>query len=185
MLKNFKFFEPSCTECSSYSMLGAFPCETRSCLAKGRKGKRFKAADPKYRVPKWCPKRLPSRVCRVFRLKEEEKSLERARRAVADSNELTYYPVSGYRYDPEPSPERRIGYTVRQFYERVNQDGPEDTLDDLDLEFGDLLELDDGLKPYYFYYYGPGIVLPATVSGLARQNDKGKTEHRGGELANG
>ena len=49
----------------------------------------------------------------------------------------------------------------------------------------DLLELDDGLKPYYFYYYGPGIVLPATVSGLARQNDKGKTEHRGGELANG
>lgn len=48
MLKNIKFFEPSCTECSSYSVLGDFPCETRYCMAKGRKGKRFKAHAPKF-----------------------------------------------------------------------------------------------------------------------------------------
>lgn len=174
MLKNVKFFEPSCTECPSYSVQGAFPCETRYCMAKSRKGKRFKASDPQLRAPKWCPKRLPSRVCRVYRLKDEEQSLERARRAVADPKELTYYSASGYRYDPEAKLEKRIGYTVRQFYECVNRAGPEDVLDDVDLEFGDLFEVDDGLKPYYFYYFGPGVVLPASVSGLAGQQKEAK-----------
>ena len=68
MLKNIRFFEPSCTECPSYSVQGTFPCETRYCMAKSRKGKRFKSSDPKFRAPKWCPKRLPSRVCRLYRL---------------------------------------------------------------------------------------------------------------------
>lgn len=171
MLKKVRFFEPSCTECPSYSVQGDFPCETRYCMAKSRKGKRFKASDPQLRVPKWCPKRLPSRVCRVYRLKDEEQSLERARRAVADPKELTYYPASGYRYDTEPKLEKRIGYTVRQFYEWVNRAGPEDVLDDDDLEFGDIFELDDGLKPYYFYYFGPGVVLPAFASDMSRQED--------------
>ena len=175
MLKNIRFFEPSCTECPSYSVQGTFPCETRYCMAKSRKGKRFKSSDPKFRAPKWCPKRLPSRVCRVYRLKDEEGSLEWARRAVFNPNELTYYPAAGYRYDPEPKLKKNIGYTVRQFYERVNEDGPEYILDELGLEFGDLFELDDGLKPYYFYYYGPGVVLSATVSGPPRQESKEKS----------
>lgn len=175
VLKKVRFFEPSCTECPSYSAWGDFPCETRYCMAKGRKGKRFKAHDPKFRAPKWCPKRLPSRVCRVYRLKDEEVSLEWARRAVFNPNELTYYPAAGYRYDPEPKLEKNIGYTVRQFYERVNEDGPEYILDELGLEFGDLFELDDGLRPYYFYYFGPGVVLPATVSGIPKQEGNGKS----------
>ena len=174
MLKNIRFFEPSCTECPSYSVQGTFPCETRYCMAKSRKGKRFKSSDPKFRAPKWCPKRLQSRVCRVYRLKDEEGSLEWARRAVFNPNELTYYPVTVYRYDPEPKLEKNIGYTVRQFYERVNEDGPEYILDELGLEFGDLFELDDGLRPYYFYYFGAGIVLPATVSGLPTREGKRK-----------
>ena len=173
MLKKVKFFEPSCSECSSYSIQGAFPYETRYCTAKGRKGKRFKSSDPKFKVPKWCPKRLPSRVCRVYRVKDDERSLEWARRVAVDPKELTYYSASGYRYDPEPKLEKKTGYTVRQFYERANMDGPEDVLDDVDLEFGDLFELDDGLKPYYFYYFGPGIVLPASLSGLAGRQSEG------------
>lgn len=175
MLKKVSFFEPSCTECPSYSAWGDFPCETRYCMAKGRKGKRFKAHDPKFRAPKWCPKRLPSRVCRVYRLKDIEESIERVRRAAFDLNELTYYPAAGYRYAPEPRLEKNIGYTVRQFYERVNEDGPEYILDELGLEFGDLFELDDGLRPYYFYYFGPGVVLPATVSGIPKQEGNGKS----------
>lgn len=143
-------------------------------MAKRRKGKRFKAHDPKFRAPKWCPKRLPSRVCRVYWLKDMEESIERIRRAAFDLNELTYYPAAGYRYAPEPRLEKNIGYTVRQFYERVNEDGPEYILDDLGLKFGDLFELDDGLRPYYFYYFGPGVVLPATVSGMPKREDKRK-----------
>ena len=150
---------------------GGLPCETRYCMARGRRGKRFKSSDPKFKVPKWCPKRLPLRVCRVYRLKDEERSLEWARRATVDPKELTYYSASGYRYDPEPKLEKRIGYTVRQFYEWVNRAGTEDVLDDEDLEFGDIFELDDGLKPYYFYYFGPGVVLPVFASDMSRQED--------------
>ena len=142
-------------------------------MAKGRKGKRFKSSDPKFRVPKWCPRRLPSRVCRVFRLKEEERSLEYLRRSDMDPKKLTYYSVLEFRYAPEPQLEKTIGYTVRQFYEKVNRDGPEDVLDDFSLEYGDLFEVDDGLNPYYFYYFGPGVVLPATVSGLLIRGNVG------------
>ena len=110
-------------------------------------------------------------MCRVYRLKDGERSLEWARRATVDPKELTYYSASGYRYNPEPKLGKRIGYTVRQFYELVNRAGPEDVLDDDDLEFGDIFELDDGLKPYYFYYFGPGVVLPAFVSGMSRRED--------------
>lgn len=176
MLKKVNFYEPSCTECSSYSIQGAFPCETRYCMAKGRKGKRFKNTDPKFRIPKWCPKRLPSRVCRVYRLKEEEWSLEWARRTATDPKEITFYSVFGFRYDSEPKLEKPIGYTVRQFYECVNKDGPEGILDAINLEFGDVFELDDGLNPHYFYYFGPGIVLPAVVSGLSKRRDSGETK---------
>lgn len=173
MLKKVKFYEPRCGDCPSYSIQGAFPSETRYCMARGRKGRRFKSTDPKFRVPKWCPRRLPSRVCRVFRLKEETRTLEYLRRSNTDPKKLTYYSVLGFRYDPDTKFERTIGYTVRQFYERVNRGSPEDILDDFGLEYGDLFEVDDGLKPFYFYYFGPGIVLPAIVSGKIGQKNTG------------
>lgn len=171
MLKKVKFPEYGCWECPSYSVQGKFPCETRYCMAKSKKGKRFKNSDPKYKPPKWCPRRLPARICRVYRLREEARELEFLRREDTDLKKLTYFSAQGFHYDPEPKLEQEISLTAKQFYQKANEDGAEGILDTDDLEPGDLFEIDDGLKSYFFYYFSFATILPSSVFGLERKRE--------------
>ena len=63
------FPEPLCSTCPHHTILGNAIFGTRVCMGvKSKKGKRFRSSDPKYKPPKWCPKRISPRICRIYRL---------------------------------------------------------------------------------------------------------------------
>ena len=39
----------------------------------------------------------------------------------------------------------------------------EELLSDLDMDFGEVVEIDDGLCPYYFYYFGFLKIIPIPI----------------------
>ena len=172
MPKKPTFPEPGCWRCPHYTVQGKFPCEARYCMGTGRKhGKRFKKADPQYKAPKWCPRRLAPKICRVYRLRgEHERLLEQVRREGSNPKKHESFPTFAFRYDPKPRYEAPISLTARQFYELANREGLESVLEDVEAEYGDVIEIDDGLQPYSFYYYAFARLLPTMGLSLSRQN---------------
>lgn len=158
------FPEPGCYSCPHHTMLGNGIFGTRVCMGvKSKKGKRFRNSDPQYKPPKWCPKRLPSKVCRIYRpANEMYESMERDTHLSLEAEKLEHYPLLTYRYDPVPRREFATDISARELYERAKKELPEAILDEADLQVGDVIEIDDGLRPYYFYYYSSTCLLPTT-----------------------
>ena len=105
MPKKYSFPELGCSSCEHLQRVGGVLCETRYCggFPKKKKPRRFRSSDPKYKAPKWCPRRLPTPVCRIYGFADEQsRSIE--------------------------------------------------ILSEHDIGLGEVVEIDDGLKPYYFYY---------------------------------
>lgn len=171
MPKKPAFPEPGCWRCPHYTVQGEFPCETRYCMGTGRKrGRRFKKTDPQYKAPKWCPKRLTPKICRVYRLRGEiERLSEEVRREEHRPKKHENYSAFEHRYDPKPRYEAPIALTARQFYELANREGIESILEDFETEYGDVIEIDDGLQPYFFYCFAFAKILPVSNFGLTRQ----------------
>ena len=162
MPKKPTFSEPGCWSCPHYAVIGQFPCETRLCMGTRRKrGTRFRKSDPQYKPPKWCPRRLTPKTCRVYSLRgEPERLLEQARRVERNPKKHESYAAFEHRYDPEPRYEKAISMTAKQFYEQANQEKLEEILEGYHPECGDVIGIDGGLHPYLFYYYGFARVLP-------------------------
>lgn len=156
------FPELPCYACQHYTMLGDKIFGTRACMGvKSKKGKRFRKSDPKYKPPKWCPRRLSVKVCRIYRLADEEYALlEENRRQSLDVRGLDSYPLLAHRYDPVPRLEFSIGMSAKQFYQQAMEEPVSEIFQDVELEYGDVIEIDDGLKPYYFYYYNFSHLIP-------------------------
>ncbi len=172
MPKKPTFPEPRCWECPQYTVQGKFPYETRYCMGTGRKhGKRFKKSDPQYKVPRWCPKRLSPKICRVYRLRgENERFMEQIRQAELLPPKQESYSVFWHRYEPKPRYEAPISLTAKQFYEQANQEGADSILEHFETEYGDVIEIDDGLRPYFFYCFDFAKLLPVMGFRPARQN---------------
>ena len=160
MKKKYSFPEPQCRSCPKHRSLGNLICETRYCMGfpQKRNGKRFRASDPQYKPPKWCPRRLAIPVCRIYGFaNEQSEMLDRERRYQDDPTEQEYaFPLEWhYKLRTELS----LSLTAKQFWERVQQDTAESVLSDVNLDYGEVVEIDDGLKPYYFYYTY-GVLMP-------------------------
>ena len=158
------FPEPGCYSCPHHTVLGNGIFGTRVCMGvKSKKGKRFRSSDPHYKPPKWCPKRLPVRICRISRpANEMYASMECDTRISHEAEKLEYYSLHTYRYDPVPRRKFATGISARELYERAKKELTEAILDEADLRVGDVIEIDDGLRPYYFYYYSSGCLLPTS-----------------------
>ena len=172
MPKKPTFPEPGCWRCPHYTVQGRFPCETRYCMGAGRKrGKRFKKSDPQYKAPRWCPRRLTPKICRVYRLRgEHERLLEQVRREELTPKRHERYSAFASRYDPKPRYEAPISLTAKQFYELANREGVDELLEEFTTEYGDVIEIDDGLQPYYFYCFAFMKLLPAAGFEAPKQN---------------
>ena len=163
MSKKYAFPEPSCRSFCEYFRAGSGLFDkTRYCMkSKSKKGKRFKASDPVTKPPRWCPRRLSPPVCRIYSFKDEASALfETDRLHKFDPKKNATWPALGHRYKLRS--ERPIGMNAKQFFAAVPQETAEMVLDDLTLEYGNIIEIDDGLRPYFFVYLSSCTVIPAT-----------------------
>lgn len=157
MAKNgYSFPEATCQECRHHQSVGNLYV-TRYCHGfKGKKAKRFRSSDPAYKPPKWCPKRLPGRVLRVYGFKSAQEAFM-GRLMEYTAADRYACPISGrykLRYEAETS------WGAKQFYEE-SRNGPLEDAVGVQVDTGEVVEIDDGLKPYYFYCVGYGSLLPA------------------------
>lgn len=67
------------------------------------------------------------------------------------------------------SPERRryevktvitLGLTAKQFFENMRDYRLSDVIPDMAFNGGEVIEIDDGLRPYRFYVYSNSLVIP-------------------------
>lgn len=142
----------SCSSCPFYIMTGASLVQSRYCKGrKGRKPKPFRKSDPYTKAPKWCPQRLATPVCRIytFRSLENEQMEWLLHRDLAMQNS-NYISVTKSRY--AVAKEFPIHLTAKQFYEATKQEPISEIILDHEFQFGEIIEIDNGLKSYAFYY---------------------------------
>lgn len=156
MAKNQSFPIPGCSDCPHYQVVGGL---TRYCDGfKRRKAKRFKSSDPKFKAPKWCPRRLSPPVCRIYGFKDE------CSEYIELINRMDYHLgrtkiISPSAFHCKPRIELRLGMTVKQFYEATQEEPLCDILPEK-VDSGEIIEIDDGLQPYYFYLLDYATVIP-------------------------
>ena len=133
----------------------------------GRKARRFRRGDPKTYVPDWCPKRKSPCELRVYAFKNVDEwwlhtMLERS---------------IGRRLTPNGSRcalvrEMTTELSPREFWNRL-ESAPYQEILDIFLEPHSVVEIDDGLKPVFFFYAGDGFtLLPSFEAEAARKNKK-------------
>lgn len=169
MAKKYSFPEPSCRNCQYFQEQGLPFCSDRYCkgFSQKRKPKRFRSSDPKFKAPKWCPRRLTPPVCRVYGFaNEESRGMDIFTRRRFDPKKDRYISVSSSRY--KLLLETPLGMKAKAFYEAVETGDVYDILPVDVLEPGIVVEIDDGLKPYYFYFLSWSRAVPVYSFDLAR-----------------
>ena len=63
-----------------------------------------------------------------------------------------------------------LGMTAEKFYAAVQELVVDEVLNGTPVRNGELIEIDDGLAPYFFYVYNQATVLPAKVFGLKKED---------------
>ena len=143
----------NCPSCPYHETVGV----TRYCsgFPKKRKARRFRKSDPKYKPPKWCPRRISPPVCRVYGFKDQESELS----AWLLNQDMTSGKGIGQKVSPTVLAyhyklrlELPLAMTAKQFYEAMQFEADTCVADEVrnQVEYGEVI--DDGLKPYYFYF---------------------------------
>lgn len=159
MSRKYTFPVPGCGQCPHHRIAGAGVSETRYCAGfKRRKPRRFRRSNPAYKPPKWCPRRIGPPICRIYGFKDE-------RSAYMDSLWREEY-RSGRTKAVSPAPFHygskraiQLGMTARQFFE-ASQENPLRGILPEEVGDGEIIEIDDGLQPYYFYALDGATAVP-------------------------
>lgn len=123
-----------------------------------KRGRRFRASDPQYKAPKWCPKRLPVSVCRIYGFADEmSREMETTFLFMHREQKGGYLPSAPHYKLRAEIP---LGMNAKAFYQATHEQALEDILPGQQVEYGEVLEIDDGLKPYYFVRTYSMTVLP-------------------------
>lgn len=154
--KKYTFPVPGCSSCSCHQEIGGL---TRYCGGfKRRKPKRFRSSDPKSKAPKWCPRRISPPACRVYGFADEcaeyMELLWRMEYEVGRSKVLSPSP-GHYRFRAELA----LGMTAKQFFDSTQEEPLNGILKEK-VDDGEIIEIDDGLQPYYFYILDYATVMP-------------------------
>lgn len=162
--EKYTFPGPRCPACQYHQSVGGVVTGTHYCngFPKRRNPRRFRKSDPKYKPPKWCPRLISPPVCRVYGFVNQDAEitdwlLNREATALESGDEQgAYRSVSEYRYRLRL--ELPLGLTAKQFYDAMEYEASNCVatcaVSDIrnQVEYGEVIEIDDGLKPYYFYY---------------------------------
>ena len=169
-----RLIKPSCIGCPhNYSHLDAIPqkkfgvmmhCGEHYCTD-GKRARRFKRSDPKIHVPQWCPKRKNPCELRIYALKSRH---DRWMHNSLNCSLGKHFSVSAYRYALRY--EGTIELSPYEFLKQGEQ-SPYDDLLPVAVELYEVLEIDDGLKPVFFYRDMTDFHLePYFEAGRARGN---------------
>ena len=149
---------PVCPGCQYHQLVGC----TRYCngFPKKRKPRRFKRSDPKYKPPKWCPRLISPPVCRVYGFVDEKSEFLEWCLNRRDYKPGAHISASESRYTLRCEANLRL--TAKQFYDAAQGGSVESIFSDVEaeLEYGEVIEIDDGLKPYYFYCMNWSRMVP-------------------------
>ena len=169
MAKRYSFPEPACMECRHHQYLGNGLSRSRYCggFPKRKSPKRFRSSDPQRKAPKWCPRRLSPPVCRVYGFADEQSQvMDILSRNRFNPKKERYISVASSHY--KLLLEKPLGMKAKAFYEAAETGDVYDILPEDVLEPGIVVEIDDGLKPYYFYFLSWSRVVPVYSFDLAR-----------------
>ncbi len=111
----------------------------------GKRARRFKSSDPKIYVPSWCPRRKSPCEVRVYTLKSAFDRLLHY--------QLTYdlgqaFSPGGHHYALRAQTHTLL--TPHEFWARCSAEPCENLLD-IPVRSYEVVEIDDGLKPVFFY----------------------------------
>lgn len=179
----YTFPVPTCPGCQYHQVVGGIVSGTRYCngFPKRRKPKRFRKSDPKYKPPKWCPRLISPPACRVYGfVNEESEFLEWC------LNRRDYKP--GACIIPQPSRYRLrlevpLGKTAKQFYDATQSEPLSNIFSSYgaQVEPGEIVEIDDGLKPYDFYCADGYDVIPLMIFDRSRVQTDAKGDCKNGK----
>ena len=160
--QKYTFPEPYCPGCQYHQTVGEAVGQTRYCngFPKQRKSKRFKRSDPKYKPPKWCLRLISPPMCRVYGFVNQESEFLEWCLNRRDYKPGAHISPSERRYKLRCEADLRM--TAKQLYDAMQREPVEQIFSDagMELEYGEVIEIDDGLKPYYFYYLNYDRLIP-------------------------
>ena len=165
MAKKQTFPVPGCSSCPHYHVAGGV---TRYCNGfKRRKPKRFRSADPQFKAPKWCPRRISPPICRVYEFKDERSEyMELFWRMEYESGRSKFLSPTPTHYKFRE--ELTLGKTAKQFYDAAQVEPLSEVLT-VEVHGGEVIEIDDGLQPYYFYVLDYASVIPLPYFSITRR----------------
>lgn len=56
-----------------------------------------------------------------------------------------------------------LGMKAKDFYDRASRGDICEMLEEADVGLDEIIEIDDGLKPYYFYYWSWSTIIPVML----------------------
>lgn len=156
MRKNPTFSTPSCINCQYRLVIGDIASETRYCTGfRKKKPRRFRRSDPRIKPPKWCPRRLSPPVCRIYGFADKNSELME----FMVRSDLGYIHPSPHHYKLRM--EVPLAMTAKEFFLKTQNAYLENILPpQMQVETGEIIEIDDGFRPYYFYVDSFASVTP-------------------------
>lgn len=134
----------------------------------GKQAKRFKKSDPKIYIPSWCPKRKNPCELRVYGFKTEEDKLMHMLLCYSVGQAIS---PSESRYTLEHSSHTKL--SPSEFWKQCDLE-PVENLIPVKVGLYQVLEIDDGLQPAFFYQTEQGLqYLSSFKSDAIRKNRKG------------
>lgn len=162
--QKYTFPGPYCPGCQYHQTVGdGITVRTRYCTGfpKKRRPRQFRNSDPKYKPPRWCPRLISPPLCRIYGFADQNSEmmhwmLNRKDISSCEQSALVSVNERHYRLRLEIS----LGMTAKQFYDATQLKSVRDIFPNIEnqLEYGEVIEIDDGLKPYYFYFNGHDVV---------------------------
>ena len=176
MGKKYTFPVPGCGQCPYHQRGGGGISETRYCAGfKRKKPKRFRRSDPISKAPKWCPRRIAPSICRIYGFKDERSAyMDLLWREEYRAGQLKTISPASFHYNFKM--EIQLGMTAKQFFDASQESPLRDILSE-EVDDGEIIEIDDGLQPYYFYAFDFATVIPLRYFRLPEE-DKAITEQQ-------
>lgn len=169
-MKEIQFREHNCAECKHIKRVGVLDSATLYCTA-GKKARRLPKAGVKRKVADWCPKKISPPRCRIFGFKnEEEENLDFLINRNGDTNIIRdlAFPAS-HRYKVRCT--YPLDMTAKQFWSALEEQSVFDIFSDAELTQGEVIEIDDGLRPYYFYFSYQCKIYPVQLFDLEKTEE--------------
>ena len=149
-----------CRDCPYLLQVGPSLAPTHYCdgFPSKRKPKRFPRSGPTY--PKdWCPRLISPPICRIYDfIDDRHRFMDCFVREAWEARPKKCISPERRRYEAKTVVE--FGLSAKEFFEKMRDYRLSDVIPDMEFRGGEVIEIDDGLRPYQFYVYSNSLVIP-------------------------